>query len=380
MALSCTSTQILENEAETDMRKWIVAFVGGVLVLCMIGVFVWLAGGRGARDPGWGQGKLKASEIAYYISEVDDIANAWRTMTSEAKRVADSRPGEAPFICLAVDIAGNRLWLECDGHPLSDHQIELPSRMEWKLRRSTAQGAFELGPLCRLRIRESQSAQRPLEQVSLIGKRDTQDETESLYFEFTPSGDCIRGHSPSLLITGSSPTQQATAVKTSESMVVDERDYEQVGVRLNPEGSSRHEPSAPTESRAAWKRVKERLCQEIERRILAQGLNLMTFELTRGPNCTSASADVQTTRNTIHSIIRLGSAHPLVHLQIDSLGNDVWYVRSTLHPLYPTAREKPPKMEFLVCATGQIARKDRSRLLAEGRQKQQTGQSQETKP
>jgi hypothetical protein len=106
----------------------------------------------------------------------------------------------------------------------------------------------------------------------------------------------------------------------------------------------------------------------------------MTFELTCGPDYTSATADVQTTWKTIHHIIRLGSSHPLVHLRIDYLGDDLWYVRSTVHPLYPTVKAKPPKMEFLVCATGQIARKDQSRLLAEGRQKQQTGQSQGTKP
>jgi hypothetical protein len=46
------------------MRKWIVAFLGGGLVLCTIGVFVWQASVRSTRDPGWGQGKLKASEIA----------------------------------------------------------------------------------------------------------------------------------------------------------------------------------------------------------------------------------------------------------------------------------------------------------------------------
>jgi hypothetical protein len=251
------------------MRKWIVAFLGGAMVLCMIGIFVWQASARSTRDPGWGQGKLKASEIAYYISQVDDIANAWRSMTQEAKQVTGSRLEGAPFICLAVDIAEKRLWLECDGQPLPDHQIELPSRMEWELRRSTAQGAHALGPVCRLRIRDDQSNQQPPEQVSLIGERETQDETETLYFAFKPSGSCEKAHRRTLLITGNL-SKQASATEAHESMVVDERDYERIRARSRPEGPSSYEPASLRQSRAAWKRVKERLCQEIEGRILAQ--------------------------------------------------------------------------------------------------------------
>lgn len=358
------------------MRKWIAAFLGGGLVLCMIGIFVWLASGRATRDPGWGRGRLRVAERAYYVDRVIALGKAWQDMSRQATRDRDGRTEESPFTCLVIDAAEKRLWLETDGQPLPGCETRLPSHLEWRLQHLTPEGQTELGSPCRLRIRGIYSDRLPREQIILVG---TQEET--LHFSFAPSGCCGNGYSNGPLtkmeIKWDPPTQQAKDVERYESLVVANEEYERAKEQFGTNELPSPELKAVQENRVAWQRVEEQLCQEIDRHVSSRGMQLKTLKLTTGPGYTGASADLRAARSGLLSIIHQGPSSLNAYLQIDYLGNDVWYARSVQRPQYPIRQSESLDMEFLVSATGSISKEDRSRLLAEGQRKQQNLQSQQ---
>lgn len=352
------------------LRKIAVLFIVGVWFMLAIGICLWLAKGNRTPFSGWGQGKLDVAERAYYVGRVTAIGKAWQHVVHQATRDRDGRIEESGFTCLVIDTTKKRLWLETDGRPLPEYEIGLPSSMEWKLQRSTPEGQTELGSPCRLRIHGIYSNRMPPEQIFLIGEQE-----ETLYFSFTPSGCCGNGYSNGPLtkmeIKWNPPPQQADAVEKYESLVVGNEEYERAKTQFGTNELPSLEPTPLKENQAAWHRVEEQLYQEIDRQISSQGLQLKSLKLTTGPDYTGASAELQAARSGLLKLIHPGTSSWRAYLQIDSLGNDVWYAKSAPHPLHPIRQPMSLKTEFLVSATGSISREDRSRLLAEGQQKQQ---------
>lgn len=95
-----------------------------------------------------------------------------------------------------------------------------------------------------------------------------------------------------------------------------------------------------------------------------------------GPDYTAASAELRAGRSGPLSALRGGPAIGHAYLQIDCLGNDVWYARSMPHPQHPMPAALTLDLEFLISATGHIARAGKQSLLDEGRRRQQQIQAQ----
>ncbi len=352
------------------LRNTAVLLIVGVLFILAIGICLWLVKGDHTQISGWGQGKLDVAERAYYVGRVTAIGKAWKDMACQAPRDSDGRIEESGFTCLVIDTTEKRLWLESDGQPLPEYETELPSCMAWKLQRFTPEGQSELDSPCRLRIHGIHSDRLPRELITLVGRQE-----ETLYFSFAPSGCCGHGYSNGPLtkmeIQLDPPSQRAGEVERYGSLVVSKEEYERAKEQLGTNELPSPELTAMKENRVAWQRVEERLCQELDRQVSLQGLHLETLKLATGPDCTGASADLRAARNGLLKLVHPGTSSWRAYLQIDYLGNDVWYAKSAPHPLHPIPQPMSLDMEFLVSATDSISGEDRSRLLAEGQQKQQ---------
>ncbi len=315
---------------------------------------------------GWGQGRLKVSERAYYVDRVNRILDAWRGLTRQAQRHHPAPTDAPPYLCLVVDTGKKELWVESDGHVLPEHHSDLPAGMDWSLYRVTQRETIPLPPVSRFRL---PAGYGPSDQVLLLG------ENRFLYIYFSVSSTGggsgygatdtrggIRGGLSAL------PTGQTAREKAYESLVVRPDDYEKASA-----GFSRPfipvEPAILTENEAGWIRVEELLYREMARQVSRRGWQLWDLKIDCGPDCTGATAHVYGARKGPLPLLS-GKPVPVpTAFRIDSLGNDVWYVKSEFSPQSP--RSARLDLEFLVCATGSIPKPNQATLLQEGRTKLQ---------
>jgi len=347
-----------------------------LLLAAVLALAVWLrwlrddaAGSGGA--PAWGQGELEVSEWGYYMSRISSAIDTARSLGQRPESSSQGQARDSACAYLVVDTSRKELWIESDGRILPEYHTDLPPSMEWKLYRSTPDGTTGLPPFGRFRLPLQDNNRFVRERVSLLG---TQGRRESLCFSFGP--DTGGSHytqgsvwSPQS-INWSSSLKQAVSEESSQSIIVSDAEYEKAKAQFGAADSVQVEPAALRENRATWMRAEKRLYQEIDRRISMQGLRLWELNVTCGPDYTAASATLRAGRSGVLSAFRDGPPSAHVYLQIDSLGNNVWYAKSAPHPLRPMPQRLLLDMEFLISATGQVPKKDRPTLLAEGRRRQ----------
>jgi len=351
--------------------KYVFLLLAGVLALA-----VWLCwfrdGGAGsAIAPKWGQGERKVSKQAYYMNRISSVIDAARIFGWRADRGSQDQAGDSAGAFLVMDTAGKEIWVESDGRILPEYHTELPPSMDWKLYRSTPDGMTQLPPFGRFRLPVNGDGQFVLERVSLVGRRGRR---ESLYFTFGPdsgSSNYTQGSAwSSQSVTWPSSPKQTAGSGPNQSIIVSDADYEKAKARFTAVDSAPDEPAALGENRMAWARVEKQLYQGIEGYISTKGLRLGILTLIHGPDYTAARAQLSASSGGLRSILRGGSGGS-VWLNIDHLGNDVWYARSTQHPQRPMPIPPRLDLEFLIPVAGKIAKKDIPALLAQGRRKQE---------
>lgn len=351
--------------------KYALLLLAGVLVLA-----VWLCWFRdgdagSAHGPTWGQGELKVSERAYYMNRIRSAIDAARIFGWQAERGSQDQARDSAPAYLVTDTAGKEIWVESNGRVLPEYHTDLPPSMDWKLYRSTPDGTTEMPPFGRFCLPMNPDGQFVLEQVSLVGTRGRR---ESLYFSFGPDSGSVNysqgsAWSPQSIKWPSSPKQTADG-EPNQSIIVSDADYEKAKARFKVADPAPVEPAALRENKAAWVRAEKRLYQGIEGYILTKGLRLGMLTLTHGSDYTAACAQLGASSSGLRSILRSGSGG-LVWLNIDYLGNDVWYARSAQLPQRPMPIPPRLDLEFLIPVAGQIAKKDIPALLTQGRRKQE---------
>lgn len=355
----------------TRQAKYALLLLAGVLALA-----VWLLWFRdGSAGPGgaskWGQGELEVSERAYYMNRIISAIDAARMSGWQAERASEGQGGDSAFVCLVIDTAGKQLWIESDGRVLPEYHTDLPPSMDWKLYRSTQDGTTQLPPFGRFRLPTHPDGRFVLEQVSLVGTRGRR---ESLYFSFGPdsgSDNYTQGSAWSAQsITWPSFPKQTADGEPSQSIIVSDADYEKAKAGLKAADSTPAESATLRENRAAWGRAEKRLYEGIESYISTKGLRLGILTLIHGPDYAAARAQLSASSGGLRNILRSGSGGS-VWLNIDYLGNDVWYTRSAQLPQYPMPIPPRIDLEFLIPVAGQIAKEDIPALLAQGRRKRE---------
>ncbi|MHC4648565.1 MAG: hypothetical protein ACYTBJ_24170 [Planctomycetota bacterium] len=137
------------------MNKTVKVCIAAGVVLGLAGVFIvtTLTLAEQETDVGWGRGRLKRSEAAYYLARIGRIGEYWRRTAEKAGCSRDGRI-KAPYpTYLVIDTLKRAMWLETAGEVDPNNYTELPENMKWKLYRTSPDGNEELGPVVRLKIR-----------------------------------------------------------------------------------------------------------------------------------------------------------------------------------------------------------------------------------
>ncbi len=341
-------------------KRYLRSFLTGTLVFA-----AWLPGcnrtlaSAAGESPGWGQERLKGSERAYYVDRVNRILEAWRGMTRQTQRRNPAETESLPYLCLVVDTDNRELGVESDGRVLPEHHSSLPAGIDWSLYR-VAQGAnIPLPAVSRFRL---PGAPARSDQVLLLG----QNESQYIYFSFSSTGrgsgygsigaeDTASGGVPAF------PGGRTAGEQPYESLVVSPGAYERAKASFHSTFIP-VEPAVLTQNKSVWLNVEKLLYQEMERHVSRRGWQLSELRIDCGPDYTAATAQVHSLRKGPRPLLSRKRAEVRTALRIDSLGNDVWYVKSESARL---------DVEFLVCATGSIPESDQAALLQQGRTKLQ---------
>ncbi|GAJ02413.1 unnamed protein product [marine sediment metagenome] len=126
-------------------------------------------------------------------------------------------------------------------------------------------------------------------------------------------------------------------------------------------------------------KVEKSLYGKIERQLLTAGFELRKITIEPGPDFSAGHAEI---RGNNHSLLRGifgGSSSVEAYLEIDHLGNNIWYVKSAVNPRRPIMSRHRLDLEFLVCSEGDIPKSRKKELTQKGRQKQQSSSVPETK-
>jgi hypothetical protein len=358
-----------------------------ILGILVVGILVGggrLSGYRGraaaAEPAGWGQGKLKVSERAYFMKRVDRIIREWPQTRREAEHDRNGRLKEPYGVYLVVDTDKPAMWIERDGRVQEEDYCQFPAGMTWTIYRSVAEGDTEMGRKMRLKIRGHYTKQVFPEMIYLAGQGRG---VGHLSFNFNSNSHGSGSGSGGFVLPPY--TDQHTGKEDDEdyyaSIVVTDAEYERYVESLvdaaseskSVEERKGDEESPVAQNKKKWNRVETQLYQGIEREVIREGLDLEGLKLEIGPDYSAGHAEIRVDRDSFFKrFFRRGSAGE-GYLKFDHLGQDVWYVRSGPRPdrPMPMMGRRRVDLEFLVCAAGEIGRSERKVWLEKGRARQQ---------
>ena len=334
-----------------------------LLALGAISLWMFLHGPQTGDAPPvrWKPGRLTVSERACCVDRFERLLHTWRQTGSDA-------PNE---VCLAIDTTRRSVWVERKGLPLEGCLVDLLDWMDWTVHRTDANGTRQLADHLRLVRRTAQSKQPLPERIWLVGK-STSGEILALHSDGNSFGSRygIRPFDSGLKV----PVLQ-DGTNYCASMVVSDAEYHASQSSWAQDDADTALDSEPPgnnikEHKDAWSKVEKRIYQAIEGQIIRADLELHQLHVVPGPDYSAAHAEATVLKQGLLRDMLDPGAAPSIHLKIDYLGDEVWYIRSGDDPwrrLYGTMQQESPRLEFLVSAGEAIKSKDRSRWIEKGR-------------
>jgi len=334
-----------------------------LLALGAISLWMFLHGPQTGDAPPvrWKPGRLTVSERACCVDRFERLLHTWRQTGSDA-------PNE---VCLAIDTTRRSVWVERKGLPLEGCLVDLLDWMDWTVHRTDANGTRQLADHLRLVRRTAQSKQPLPERIWLVGK-STSGEILALHSDGNSFGSRygIRPFDSGLKV----PVLQ-DGTNYCASMVVSDAEYHASQSSWAQDDADTALDSEPPgnnikEHKDAWSKVEKRIYQAIEGQIIRADLELHQLRVVPGPDYSAAHAEATVLKQGLLRDMLDPGAAPSIHLKIDHLGDEVWYIRSgdaPLRRLYGTMQQESPRLEFLVSAGEAIKSKDRSRWIEKGR-------------
>jgi len=343
---------------------YLAAVILFVVAVVLLMVFRW---GGDEEIVQWGRGELKISERAYYQNKFARIIDNWKQTMREAKHDREGRITGAYNVYLVMDTSVPAVWIETDCEVDAANYVELPGRVEWKVYRCWGGRNEELAGQVRLKMRGFNTRQHYPEMIYFVGEAKG---LGHISFDFNSSA-FGSGSSSGRFGMPSYGKEVVDARDYYDSIVVSDEEYERYRQRIDANGSvgkERGDGSAVPENMARWLGVERRLYKRIEEEVMRQGLALKHLEVVVGADYTGAHAELTGYRDSAIQKFFGGYRRREAYLQIDYVGEDVWYVISASHPRFPrTQRGGPLELEFVVCASGEIPRSEQKQWLEKGR-------------
>jgi hypothetical protein len=335
-------------------------------------------------DPGWGKGNLTTSERTYYFGRINRIIESWRQTKRNAERERDGRLKDSYNTYLVIDLDKKALWMENNGRISKADYVEFPPETKWTLRRYISTGSTLLRGRTVLKIRGYSTDKMIPERFVLVGSGAG----SYIHFQFdSNSGGGGSGtgsfNKPSISFKSSSANED----ELYGSIIVTSDEYQQYRnsiaesntLQADGEKSQPQVFSGLEANKAAWNRIEKNLYMEIDRQVQAARYQLYTLTVEPGPDFSAGHAELRARGRGFIKQFVSGSNSVESYLQIDDLGNDIWYAKSAPDPQRPRLFRRQLDLEFLICFAGDISESQHKKLIKQGRQKQKFASVPESK-
>jgi len=363
------------------MEKKISATIIIVIIFVTIiaaGLYIrWHSAGSGSSPTvRWGRGYLATSERAYYSSRMGRIIKSWQQTKGNAEIDRDGQLKESYQTLLVIDLDKPAIWIEENGRTQEHNYTELPAGIKWELYHTTPQTNNKLTGRTVLKIRGLYSNGQTPERFSFIA--NGREGSFSLNFNST---SLVQSHGTSSRKMRTYNFKSSTK-KEGElygSLIVTDAEYQQYRQSFSKAALSPSEEKGRQiqkyvtlkENKATWQKNEKFLYLEIERQVRKKGYTLRSLKVEPGPDFSAGHAEIRGHNNAFLRSFWGRVSSVKTYLNIDYLGDNIWYAKSVAHPLHPIMRRRELKLEFLICPEGNLLDSREKEFLTKGRQKQQ---------
>ncbi len=324
----------------------------------------------------WGRGNLATSERTYYCSRMNRIIKSWQQTKRYAEIDRNGRLKESYQTLLMIDFDKQAIWIEATGHIQENNYTELPTGIKWELYHTTPQTNNKITGRTVLKIRGLHSNRQTPERFTFIA--NGREGSFSLSFNSTSLGQSS-GTGPQKIPTFNFKPSPKKEEELYGSLIVTDAEYQKYRqsfseVALSPpeeESSQVKNDAALEENKVTWQKNEKILYMEIDRQVRKKGYELRSLKVEPGPDFSAGHAELRGHKDAFLRRFLDGVSSVEAYLNIDYLGDNIWYAKSEAHPLHPIMRRRELELEFLVCSEGLISDSKKNEFLTKGRQKQQ---------
>ena len=317
----------------------------------------------------WGNGLQRYSETIYYSNRVKRIITKWQDACKNSDNKEDSNNTFLHF-----DLGKNTIWLEEQGQMKKYNCIELPEHTTWKMKYSWAKGSVILPK--NIILRTLKNNQQFAGQFFLY--TDTRYRPYCFIFNIQTcsSGSFLQG--TIIQNFNASSINPPNAVDYTE-FIISEENYKifknSVSEINSGQSIEKETPEQITleENKLKWFDIEKYLYMEIDGQVKNAGYELNSLEVEAGPDYTGAYAIIkgsgESAVHTIHKLFDLagGSKTVRAYLQIDNIGDGIWYAKTKPHPKRKLESDRKLNLEFLIFAEEQIPRSQYKKYIDKGR-------------
>jgi hypothetical protein len=335
-------------------------------------------------DLGWGKGNLIISEKAYYFEGINRIIESWQQTKRNAEREKDGRLKDSYKIYLVIDLDKKSFWMEENGQVRAENYIELPPKTKWTLHYFTPTSDTVLTGRTILKIRGYNTRQITPEKFFLVGKG------AEGYIHFQFDSNSRGGGSGSGSFNKPSISLKSSSANKDElygSIIVTQDEYQQYRdsladsnvIQSGEENTQAEFISGLEENKAAWSRIEKHLYMEIDKQVRQAGYELYRLTVEPGPDFSAGHAELRARSSGLIKQFFGGSRPVESYLQIDNIGNDIWYAKSAANPRRPMLSRRQFDLEFLIYPQSSVSESQYQELIEQSRLKHQPASVPESK-
>ncbi|MEJ2649122.1 MAG: hypothetical protein P8016_12035 [Sedimentisphaerales bacterium] len=313
----------------------------------------------------WDKGLLSISERNYYSNRFERIIKNWQQTAHEADVYSEDIMPESYQTYLIIDLEKKAFWLEEKGKIRAENYIDLSPKTNWILYHITPEGNTELPGRTALKIRGINLVRITPERFYLVG----QGLNGCLVVDFNLHYENAHYSDGSFVIRRINfQAPIVSADKIYHSILVTNDEYRQYFDTL-PDSKPL---ITEDEKIKAWNKIEKYLYMEIEKQFPKNGYNLGNISIEPGPDFSAARAHINARKGSIlERITGHKSKNEVFNIDIDNLGDDIWYGKSVPNPYTDLSKTdentRALNIEFIASSNGIIKGSKRRELLKKGR-------------
>lgn len=315
----------------------------------------------------WSGSDVTESELLYHYDKITHIIDQWQEMGRNHSR-NDFEEGDKPHILLNIDLSEKKIWLEKNGEVIEPYSLKLSEKFDWSTFLQDPDGNHDLTSPVRAIYPVDQSLRVKPGHIYIVGYTPS---GRNIHFNFSSHGKGSGRGSGKVNFGRMQSSWDPDSDKPYATILMSKDEYQSYADTFlsNKEEQSTdpdsHEMNGNTQ---VWKNIEPILYRELGWMVESLGYRLYEINVKPGPDFNTAHCIL---RGHKRGIMAIFSSSPSLrrYLQIDHLGDGIWYAKSATHPQWPR-QYQDDGYEFLITESGKTP-EDKEKWLEQGRQKQE---------